>query len=869
MKKKVFVVPHSHWDREWYFTIEDSNILLAENMPYLMDVLEKDERFNAYTFDAQASILDEFVKVCPEEKTRLSKLIKDKRIFVGPWYTQTDSLLVNKESVVRNLLYGTTICEDYGHSMNVGYLPDIFGQNAYLPTIFKGFDIDYAIFQRGLYNDELNNDLNMGWTSPDGEEIPTNNIFLGYGPGKFLASDDEYINEKLIPMLDRLADLNKSTDNLLLPAGGDQVLVRDHFPNVIEELNKKVDKYEFILTDYETFMKETFSNNTFENKIEGELRGTQKSRIHRTIGSVRYDIKKLNSEVENKILNVLEPLAVMGKKFGIKYPQSWLDMMWKLLFDVHAHDSIGGCNSDDTNKEVVNRLEKVTRMTDSLINIIKKKITYAISEKLGKENILTLFNTNTRESKGYFEAVIFTNKPGVKLTTTSGEEVKFEIAEQELLSGGKQVMVTAEGEKEVELPGYYRSKLYINKEVASFGWETILVEETEGTSKVEASRENFISNDYMTVSVEGGYVNLEKGGVKTEDFFYFENTGDYGDSYDYSPLAGDKAIFMHDANFISSEKGEMSEKMTLSHKVVLPKNLDERKNLNSTEEFEIFTTIELRRDEKLIRISHKLDNNVEDHRLRVVFKTGITGQTHSYSDTGYSLIAHEINNPYFKNWRENKFVEAPIEIYNMENVALLRNENKTAGVIVEGIKEYQIINEGEMAVSLFKGIGLLGRDNLVWRPGRASGINNKVVYTPNAQLTGELEFNYAFYIDENVNDTEIFNQVERFIVKKASYQKQSLNTFEERVERFEIPMLTETLEANASFLNIKNENVFVSCIKASHDGERTIVRLYNPTATDEKVVFGEEVIISNLKERELDRVKEVTVKAKGFTTIKL
>ena len=62
-KKKVYVVPHSHWDREWYFTIEDSNVLLTENMPYLMDILESDKDFNAYTFDGQLSVIEEYLMI--------------------------------------------------------------------------------------------------------------------------------------------------------------------------------------------------------------------------------------------------------------------------------------------------------------------------------------------------------------------------------------------------------------------------------------------------------------------------------------------------------------------------------------------------------------------------------------------------------------------------------------------------------------------------------------------------------------------------------------------------------------------------------------------------------------------------------------
>ncbi|MFY4773713.1 hypothetical protein [Metabacillus sp. RGM 3146] len=66
---------------------------------------------------------------------------------------------------MRNLLYGTRIAVKMGHSMKVGYLPDIFGQKTYLPSIFKGFEIDFSILQCGIYTDQLKEDLNFTWKS--------------------------------------------------------------------------------------------------------------------------------------------------------------------------------------------------------------------------------------------------------------------------------------------------------------------------------------------------------------------------------------------------------------------------------------------------------------------------------------------------------------------------------------------------------------------------------------------------------------------------------------------------------------------------------------------------------------------------------
>lgn len=229
MKRKVFVVPHSHWDREWYFSIEDSNTLLTENMSQLIHYLEAHPEFPTYTFDGQYSVVADYLKHSPENQARIKKLVQNNRLHIGPWYTQNDTLLVQTESIIRNLLIGKKGAETFGHSMDIGYLPDVFGQHAYLPSIFKRFGITHSVLQRGLYTEQIKDNLNFIWEAPNKESIAANNLFFGYGPGKFLADDDEYLTKTLLPILESLEKMNPEGSPLLLPAGGDQVFVRKNF----------------------------------------------------------------------------------------------------------------------------------------------------------------------------------------------------------------------------------------------------------------------------------------------------------------------------------------------------------------------------------------------------------------------------------------------------------------------------------------------------------------------------------------------------------------------------------------------------------------------------------------------------------------
>lgn len=878
--KRVYVVPHSHWDREWYFTIEDSNILLIENLDYLMDVLEENLEFTSYCFDAQASLIDEYLKIRPENKERLQKLIQEKRIFFGPWYTQTDTLLVHKESIIRNLLYGTRISDAMGGSMKIGYLPDIFGQNAYLPSFFQEFDMEYSILQRGIYTDQLQNNLNFIWKSPDGKQVKANNIYLGYGPGKFLVAEKDYVEETLLPMLEKLAELNEKTDNLLLPSGGDQVLVRKEMPKIVAELNKQDLGYEFILSDYETFMEETWREaEKFDNVIEGELLASQKSRIHNTIRSQRYDIKKWNHTVEHKILDILEPLAMIGQSLGLNYPQNWLDDMWKKLFDVHAHDSIGGCNSDETNQNIMNRLHNVNRMADGLINLIKKQITQAISNKLGKDNIFVVFNTNGKKFTGYIDGIIFTKDPAFTIVDLAGHDVPFEIMEQEYLSGGKRIVVTAEGEKEEEIPGYYRTVVQIvATDLPALGYQTFeIVEGKTSATLLKETKETTIENETLALSFSAGKLSLQNkaSGKLLENFLRFENTADAGDSYDYSPLEGDKPIYFDEAELVIVEKGNHIERLTVKHVANIPASLEERGSAKVSGNLEIITHFELRKKENFLRITHEIDNTNRDHRVRVLLNTPVENPEMSFADQGFSILQRPTVNPYLANWREQKFAEAPVPIYTLENVAGVFDQDFVFAVATKGLKEYEVVKEtGEFALTLFRSVGLLGRDDLLWRPGRASGINNRVVYTPDAQMLQKMTFDYSIYFaKEEFKPEQIFTVVDQYRGAFTSYQKQSLNSFEERLERFSIPYPIAKASEEYSLLEVGGEGVFLSVCKRAYEDEATIIRLFNPTEEPKEITlqspYFDKWIKTNLKEQELEEIeKTIVVPPKGYTTLK-
>ena len=217
MQKKVHVIHHTHWDFEWYFTTNESFVQLAYHLDEVMQALE-DKQIDYYLLDGQMSILDDYLTSFPEQKGRLSQLVKSGKLAIGPWYTQTDELIVRGESIVRNLNLGMELAESLGGYMNIGYLPDSFGQSKDMPKIYNGFGIQQAVFWRGVPN-EVTTKREFHWGAEDGSSVLTSNIKNGYFVGVGLIYSDDA--ESLI---DTISEGATGTE-LVLPAISDILIL--------------------------------------------------------------------------------------------------------------------------------------------------------------------------------------------------------------------------------------------------------------------------------------------------------------------------------------------------------------------------------------------------------------------------------------------------------------------------------------------------------------------------------------------------------------------------------------------------------------------------------------------------------------------
>ena len=102
MKKKVIAYLHTHWDREWYREFEVFRLRLLRVFDNVLDMLNKG-KIPSFYFDGQVAALLDYLELRPEKEVLVRKLVKQKKLFIGPFYCSTDSFTVRSSTRFRSI----------------------------------------------------------------------------------------------------------------------------------------------------------------------------------------------------------------------------------------------------------------------------------------------------------------------------------------------------------------------------------------------------------------------------------------------------------------------------------------------------------------------------------------------------------------------------------------------------------------------------------------------------------------------------------------------------------------------------------------------------------------------------------------------
>jgi mannosylglycerate hydrolase len=822
--KKVYTVAHTHWDFEWYFTRQEARVQFIFHMDEVLEALESNQ-LDFYTLDGQMSIIEDYLSLFPEKEKQLKKFVQAGRLFVGPWFTQIDEMTTSGESIVRNLRIGIREAEELGSAMRIGYLPDSFGQSQDMPKIYHGFDIQHALFWRGMPNEA--NTRYFYWSSNDGSKVLTANIKNGYYAGVDLVEKNDFSD-----LVERIST-HTSSNAHLLPVGGDQRAVDFNLKTRIDKANQEIeDSTEFIESNYPQFFKALEKEAQEFLDIKGEFIEPTDSKIHRGIYSSRYDLKQVYDQLERLLTYQLEPMSVLAARYDISVKQGLIDSLWKIVSRGQAHDSAGGCNSDKTNRDIYMRSINGLQEAQSCMDYLLRKL--SVSLNTSQEDSLFMWNPLPFELRMIKKVKLSTANKHFSLTDDRGEKVAFEIIEQ--VKENAALLRRNPGEMLDE--SYYVSTIAVECTLPAMGYVHyhVSAEEEKPQTLLKATR---IENDFYQIEFTEGKFNLclKKNGKKYLDFLSFEDGGDEGDTYDYSPAFDDWILNLNFKNIHTSrvEQGEFLSRIIVEGEWELPYNLASRKDKKRDGVVSYALTLEINKQDNRLYLSLNVNNQVLDHRLRLVLKTDVETEF-STSDTPFGIIDRPIEEKYLKDWQARGYKEEPTSMRPMIHFANLHDAKTSWSFLSKGTKDFQVLDKDqqELAITVFRGVGYLGRPDTKRRPGDASGLQTREVETPDSQLLGDVFFEGNIVLDTDFDAVSLQNQYLLTTQEDIYYQTQTINRFSTPIEYFPINKKNIDLKP-LRMIALENIGVIFSSMETSSDQTGIQLRLYNPQDTSQKM----------------------------------
>ncbi|WP_278963637.1 glycoside hydrolase family 38 C-terminal domain-containing protein [Lactobacillus apis] len=848
MVKKVFVVPHTHWDREWFFTSEQAKVYLLKDLKDVLDHLEASGQYGSFLLDGQSSLIEDYLNWCPQERKRVEKLVKEKKLILGPWYTQTDQYLASGESIINNLRIGMKQSDELGGHMNVAYVPDSFGQESSMPQIYQQLGIDDAVLYRGFSLDDTKQS-EFTWQGEDGSEISVFRMACGYFIGGVV--DETKLAQLMTEEPFKTVVDQASTDNVLFPNGSDMAPLRFDLPEFIERLNQaNKGKFTFEVASLEDYITAVKEANPELRLITGEQDCGKDMRVHKSISSSRADLKALNTKLQNYLANVVEPVLALGSYFGLPYPAKTLEDLWKKMAKNAAHDSMGNCVSDRVNADIKARYQKVEDIATALVEVTLRQISTGVKND-GHPITLTVFNTLPVERGGVVSKRIYSPSRNFKIQDYNGQNIPFEIT---AVKDVTELITSSTIQLDPGQAIYLPEKVYqldVNMQLANipaFGYKQLsLVSEQDQEIDLPTRQTGTkIENEFyqISVNVDGSLDILDKlNNHLYQKQAILEENGDDGDSYNYSPAKQDLVSYStaqpHRSQCIQNA---LSSKLIIDYDFSVPSDLAARAKGLTDVKMPTQMIVTLDRASKLIKFELNVDNRLpKSHRLCIDFDSEVVTNT-SIADIQFGTIKRPLTKKQaLRDWHQNQgaWQEKPISINTVQSFVAMSDDERGLALIPQGVREYECIGEDNATIRLtvFRTYGMLGKRDLLYRPGRASG--DETVPTPEAELNQHLSFELAMTtMQTGYDQAALASEIKAFETPLQVYQyAEFLNG------RLTFPFnpVERTTEPELSLFKTDDQLV-ISTVEQTEKGTGYQMRLYNPLfhPVGDKITFNKQ-----------------------------
>ncbi len=820
MKQKeltLHIISHTHWDREWFLNSPYTREWLIPFFDSLFRMMEKEPRY-IFILDGQTIMIedyfDELEKVgreVQEYREKIIKYTKEKRLILGPYYLQPDWQLISDESLIRNLLIGIKMADQLGGSMKTGWLLDNFGQISQTAQIHAGFGIDALYVWRGVDIPPAEVQTEFMWQSPDGSRVLSIYLLDSYRNAMRLSDHLDILTKRVDTVINRISPFG-ATDNVLFMNGYDQEMVPDDIVSCIRYL--KTHGYKVKQTTPAGYVEAIMEAKPSLKVHEGYFYSGRYISVFPGILSSRMHLKLSNDRISRLIEGGVEPLSVFSWLIGGSYPGKEIEGLWKTLLKNHPHDSICGVSIDDVHLDMEERFEGLEVDGSRLLHDQLREIVSRINTAGNKqaETVYLVFNTSLQKKSVMVK--ISEVPEGLKIVDVNNEDIVWQH--------------NGEGETEIlipELPPLGFKNIYLTKK------------ETVDTRSISPKEQQVrIHQDDMVM--ENGFLKvkvLEDGSIdildKTNDILYqgigvFEEAADAGDTYNYSAPLNDRIILStgKKANVEWIDRGPLFSTIKISIEMEVPERIDESRDNRSkeTRTLPVISYVRLEASSALLKIKTSVKNTVKDHRLRVLFPTNIETDF-SYPGTQFDVVEHEISPAPYHDEEIPEHLRrvligareaSPVTIFPQREFVDLHDNRRGLAVLNRGLPAYEVLCENNtIALTLFRSIDWLARGDLRSRTGDAG----PEIFTPDAQLLREMDFEYAVYPHNGDWQEGRVPQV------AADFNADTL------VIQGEIH--DGDLEEGAGILELISERdlLKVTAVKVSEAGDSVIIRFFNPS----------------------------------------
>ncbi len=751
--RRVAIVPHTHWDREWYAPFQTFRMDLIDMLDDLLDLLEDDPSYSRFLLDGQMAVVDDYLEVRPEAEGRLRSLATSGRLTMGPWYILMDEFLVSGETIIRDLQMGIERGAAFGGVMDVGYLPDMFGHIAQMPQILNQAGFSDTVLWRGVPS--VVTKTGFDWEAPNGSTVRAEYLPVGYANGSSLPEDPKALIRRVQDHVDEIGSF--LIDDLLLMNGADHLRPQPFLGRVVAEANAIQDEFAFEITSLPEYLARVPRDGL--TRWKGELRSGARSNILMGVASNRVDVKKAVAITERNLERRAEPLASLFLAEEA-YPTRLLELAWKEMVLNSAHDSICACSIDDVVDAVLHRYAEArqiaegvaTRATVTLARSMAEPCTLVIntaatprsgvveavvtgdelddlrvqviSERMGLPGSIVLDATTVKTVLGMLQGpkidndawvqkvVVEDDGEGIHLTVSIGPEERSGIN----IAEAKQDLYTKLGARPdaavfVSLDQPRIRRILARTEVVEgFGWSAFTPASLEHPVATETTESGVaIKNDLVEVVIDSETGTFSIDGL--EGFGRLVDVGDLGDSYNYSPPANDTVVDIPTTVKVRlSESGPVRASATITATYAIPDHVDGGSQRRVGEhEVVIETVISVLADEAAVRVSTTFTNPARDHRLRVHLPLPEPAAS-STAECSFPTVTRGLD------------AEGRPDEYGLPTFPSRRFVQAGGLTVVhEGLNEYELVDlrDGqahELALTVLRATGMLSRLGMTHRP---------------------------------------------------------------------------------------------------------------------------------------------------------